>query len=252
MKFNAKKEIENVVKFVRDYYKKSNLGGAVIGLSGGKDSAVALAILVKALGKDNVVAVTLPCHSEKKDRALAEDLAKSFGVEIFNLELSGVCDAFDKSFKKTHGKLNKEVLNNSDINLKPRLRMASLYYYSAMLTAKTGKGYLVAGTSNKCEIYVGYFTKGGDQVCDIAILSAFTVSEVIAIGRELGVPECVLLRTPSDGLSGKTDEEKLGVTYNDIEKVLSGELSSGAVYDKIQKLHNSSLHKFVVPSYERK
>lgn len=250
--FNAKDELENVVNFVRDYYKKCNLGGAVIGLSGGKDSGVALGVLVKALGSENVVAVTLPCHSGEDDKLLAEKVAEHFGVKTYNFDLTNVNDEFEKSFEKTHGKLNKDDLKNSNINLKPRLRMAGLYYYSAMLSSVKKVPYLVAGTSNKCELYVGYFTKGGDQVCDIAILSSFTVSEVIEIGKELGVPESVLFRAPSDGLSGQTDEDKLGVTYADIEKVINGTLTSGDVYEKIQKMHAAASHKFSVPAYQRK
>ena len=129
--------------------------------------------------------------------------------------------------------------------------MASCYYLAALYSAIKGKTYIVAGTSNKCESYVGYFTKGGDSVHDIGVLTDYTVSEVIAIGEYLNVPEKVLYKVPSDGLSGLSDEDKLGVKYSDIEKYLSGTLDDDIVKGKIEKLHNNSLHKYNVPYLKR-
>jgi len=253
MCFDAKKETENIVEFVRDYYKKNSLGGAVIGVSGGKDSGIVLAILVKALGKENVVGLTLPCHSEKQDKDLAHVVADHYGVKLYNLDLTSAFDAFTSAVKEGYGEVSEDCLKDSDINLKPRLRTASLYYYAAMLSKVRGKPYLVAGTSNKCELFVGYFTKGGDNVHDIATIADFTVSEVIKIGEYLDVPKEVLYRTPSDGLSGMSDEDKLGVKYAEIEQYLENkEELNDEVKSKIERLHNSSRHKFNIPTYRRK
>lgn len=253
MKFDPKREVENIVNFVKDYYKKNNLGGAVLGISGGKDSAIVLALLVRALGKENVVGLTLPCHSIKKDKDLAKVVCDYYGVKLYNLDLTSVFDAFTNSFKEGYGEVSEECLIDSDINLKPRLRTASVYYYAAMLSKVMGKPYLVAGTSNKCELFVGYFTKGGDNVHDIATISDFTVSEVIKIGEYLKVPKEVLYRTPSDGLSGMSDEDKLGVKYSQIEQYFDNKcLLEDNVRIKIEKLHNSSRHKFYIPTYRRK
>ena len=101
--------------------------------------------------------------------------------------------------------------------------MSTLYYLAQMYSKKEGKPYVVAGTGNKCEIFVGYFTKGGDGVSDINVLGDLTVDEVIKVGEVVEVPEKVLYKTPSDGLSGKSDEDKLGVTYADITKVINNE-----------------------------
>ena len=252
MVFDAKRECENVVGFVRDYYKKNNLGGAVLGVSGGKDSGIVLAILVKALGKENVVGLTLPCHSTKQDKDLAHVVADHYGVKLYNLDLTNVFDAFTESFKDGYGEVSEDCLKDSDINLKPRLRTASVYYYAAMLSKVRGKPYLVAGTSNKCELFVGYFTKGGDNVHDIATIADFTVSEVIQIGEYLGVPEEVLYRVPSDGLSGMSDEDKLGVRYKDIEKYIENEDELDDITkNKIEKLHKSTRHKFYIPTYRQ-
>lgn len=253
MAFDVKKEVSGIVDFVRDYYKKNNLGGAVLGISGGKDSAVVLAILVEALGKENVVGLTLPCHSISKDKDLAHVVCDHYGVKLYNLDLTSVFDAFTSSFKEGYGQVDESCLIDSNINLKPRLRTASVYYYAAMLSRVTGKPYLVAGTSNKCELFVGYFTKGGDNVHDIATIADFTVSEVIKIGEYLNVPREVLYRVPSDGLSNMSDEEKLGVKYSQIEQYFSDKsVLDESVKNKIEKLHNSSRHKFNIPTYRQK
>lgn len=251
MVFDARRETEKVVDFVRDYYKRNNLGGAVLGVSGGKDSGIVLAILVKALGKENVVGLTLPCHSMKQDKDLAHVVADYYGVKLYNLDLTTTFDAFTDAVKEGFGEVSEEQLKDSDINLKPRLRTASVYYYAAMLSKVRGKPYLVAGTSNKCELFVGYFTKGGDNVHDIATIADFTVSEVIQIGEYLDVPKEVLYRTPSDGLSGMSDEDKLGVKYLEIEKYIAGEDLDPAISERIEKLHKSSRHKFSIPTYRR-
>ncbi|MBQ3494581.1 MAG: NAD(+) synthase [Clostridia bacterium] len=252
MEFNAKKEVENIVEFVRDYYRTHNLGGAVLGISGGKDSGVVLALLVKALGKENVVGLTLPCHSHETDKNLAQEIADFYGVRLFNLDLTPAYDNFVEQVEKGFGKTEDKNVKDSQINLKPKLRTASVYYYASMLSHIEGKPYLVVGTSNKCELYVGYFTKGGDNVHDIALIADFTVEEVIALGEELNVPKDVLYRTPSDGLSGMSDEDKLGVKYSDIASYMQNPKSvEKDVAQKIEKLHKSSLHKFSIPTYRR-
>ena len=251
MSFDAKVECEKVVNFVREYYNKNNLGGAVIGVSGGKDSGVVLAILVRALGKENVVGLTLPCHSLNMDKDLAHLVADHYGVKLYNLDLTNAFDAFVGAVKDGFEEVDDKCLIDSNINLKPRLRMASLYYYAAMLSKVMGKPYLVVGTSNKCELFVGYFTKGGDNVHDIATIANFTVSEVIKIGEYLGVPEEVLYRIPSDGLSGMSDEDKLGVKYSEIEQYFNDKNGlSEETRNKIEKLHSNSRHKFNIPTYK--
>lgn len=251
MEFDAHTQIENITKFIRDYYSAHHLSGAVVGLSGGKDSAVVLALFVHALGKENVVALTLPCHSGQEDRTLAERVAKHFGVSCINANLSDTFDKLTNSIKQGSN-FDAGSFAASEINLKPRLRMATLYYYAALLTSERKKPYIVAGTSNKCELYVGYFTKGGDNVCDISVLADFSVSEVIKLGEALNVPPEVLHRTPSDGISGKSDEENLKVTYAEIEEYLSDKtLVSESARARIEQLHASSAHKFNVPTYRR-
>ena len=249
--FDPKIETERIIDFIRDYFKKNNLGGVVLGISGGKDSGVVAGLFSLALGSENVVGLTLPCHSRSSDAKDAIAVAEKFGFELLNVDLTQTNDIFVAELKKAANSNNEDDYLNSDINLKPRLRMSSCYYMAAALSSIRKKTYIVAGTSNACELYVGYFTKGGDSVHDIAVLASLTVEEVIKIGEYIGVPDQVIHKTPDDGLSGLSDEEKLGVKYSDIARVLNGELTSGDDYDKIQKLHQKSIHKFNIPTYHK-
>lgn len=251
-KFDVEKETKGVIEFIRDYYSKNNLGGAILGISGGKDSGVVAALFTKALGSENVIGVRLPCHSSDESKVDAKLVSDYYGFSLIDFDLTSVFDTFKNELTNLGNFTNEEV-KNSDINLKPRLRMATLYYLAALYSSVKGKTYLVAGTSNKCELYVGYFTKGGDSVHDISPIADFTVDEVIKIGEYLKVPEKVLYKAPDDGLSNQTDEDKLGVKYSEIASFMENETSvSKEVREKIKKLHYSNLHKFNIPTYKRK
>ena len=250
-KFNVEKEVNNIVDFIKKYYKDNNLGGAILGISGGKDSGVVAGLLVKALGKENVIGVTLPCHSKEEDRIDAKLVSDYYGIELINFDITSTFDEFKDELKNL-GTFTDEEVKNSDINLKPRLRMSTLYYLAALYSAIKGKTYLVAGTSNKCELYVGYFTKGGDSVHDISLIADYTVEEVIKIGEYLKVPNKVLYKTPNDGLSNLTDEDKLGVKYKDIATYMEdATLLDKDTREKIEKLHKNNLHKFNIPTYKK-
>lgn len=248
---DAKKETKRIIDFIKDYYNKNNLKGAILGISGGKDSAVVAGLMTLALGPENVIGVTMPCHSKDEDKSDAKLISDYYGFKLINFDLTNVFDGFKKELKNI-GTFDLDTLKNSDINLKPRLRMATVYYLAAMYSAIYGETYLVAGTSNKCELYVGYFTKGGDSVCDIAPIADLTVEEVIAIGKYINVPDKVLFKAPSDGLSGMSDEEKLGVKYADIALFMNDENSvEKETGEKIKKLYLNSRHKFNIPTYRK-
>ncbi len=249
--FDVKRETNNIVKFIKDYFKKNNLKGVVLGISGGKDSAVVAALFAKALGSENVLGVTLPCHSHISDKNDAQLVADKFSFELINLDLTPAYDSFINEVNKL-GNFTEDEVKNSNINLKPRLRMASVYYLAALYSELKGGTYIVAGTSNLCELYVGYFTKGGDSTYDIGILNNYTVEEVIKIGEYLKVPDTVIHKVPSDGLSGMTDEDKLGVKYKDIASYINKEKLDEEVTKRIEKLHNNANHKFNIPVYQRK
>lgn len=248
--FNAKVEKDKIVKFIRDYFDEYNLGGVVIGISGGKDSGVVAGLFAEAIGPERIIGITMPCHSKNTDRNDAKLVSDYYGFKMLNMDLTLVFDTFKDQIALL-GDFTLEELKNSDINLKPRLRMATLYYIAALETALKGKTYIVAGTGNKCEEFVGYFTKGGDSVSDIKVIADLTVDEVIQIGEVLNVPKEVLYKAPSDGLSGMTDEDKLGVKYKDIAKYIYGEELDEDVKQKIKRLHDNSRHKFEIPTYKK-
>ena len=248
---NYEKLTNNIIKFVRDYYEENNIYGAVLGISGGKDSAVVAAILCKALGSERVVGLTMPCYSKEEDMRDAKKISEYYGFRLLNIDLSDIFDDFKKEINLL-GNYSLEDTKNSDINIKPRMRMMSLYYMAQLLSKVEGRTYLVVGTSNKSELYVGYFTKGGDSVHDIAPIGDLMVSEVIKVGEVLEVPREVLYKTPSDGLSGMSDEDKMGVSYDDIERyILKDDTLDKVISLKIEKMHNNSRHKFIIPMYEK-
>ena len=249
--FDVKKEVEGITKFIKDYFEKNKLKGVVLGISGGKDSAVVAALFSKALGSENVLGVTLPCHSVSTDKSDAKLVADKYGFELINLDLTPVYDSFIKEINKL-GSFSEDELKNSNINIKPRFRMSSVYYLAALYSELKGGTYIVAGTGNKCELYVGYFTKGGDSTYDIGVINNYTVDEVIKIGEYLEVPDKVIHKAPSDGLSGLTDEDKLGVKYKDIASYINCEKLDENIANKIEALYNKSRHKFDVPIYKRK
>lgn len=254
MKFDAKKTANEIIKFIREYYEKNNIKGAVIGISGGKDSGVVAGLFAKAIGSENVLGVWMPCHSKEEDKINAKLVADHFGFDLITVDLTNTYDNYVKQIKEIYDEeLTDEILKDANINIKPRLRTATLYYQAALNSALKKGTYIVPGTSNKCEIYVGYFTKGGDNVADIQVLANLTVDEVIAVGKEIGVPEKVVNKTPDDGLSGLSDEDKLGVKYSEIADVLenNGRNIDENTKKRILKLHEINLHKFNTPTYRK-
>ncbi len=249
--FNAEKTTNEIIKFIRDYYEKNNIKKAVIGISGGKDSGVVAALFTKALGKENVTGIWMPCHSKEEDKTNARKLADHFGFRLLEFDLTNVYDLYVDQIKDSDLDIDDNDLVDANINIKPRLRTSTLYYYAAMLSHKEHATYIVPGTSNACELYVGYFTKGGDSVSDILTIADLTVDEVIQVGEYLGVIDEVVHKAPDDGLSGMTDEEKLGVKYSDIAKVMNGEEVEAKEKEKIMRLHKANQHKFVTPTFRK-
>lgn len=250
------KEAENSIKWIKEYVQKTGAKGVVLGNSGGKDSATVLAMAVKALGKENVLAVSMPCHSVEGDLDDAKLVAKAFDVKLLIVDLS---DTYDKMEEELNKKLeNIELSKESKINIKPRLRMTTLYGIAQTL------GHLVIGTGNLCEAMVGYTTKWGDSSYDFNPIANFTVEEVLAIGKYLGVPDKILIKAPNDGLGGQSDEEKMGIKYSQIsemiekgkvEKTCSPNENAKDIENKILKKYQASMHKrnpVPVYKFERK
>jgi NAD+ synthase len=191
-------------------YSRLELAGAkglVVGLSGGIDSAVTAGLSKLAAG-DEVLGVWMPCHSVPEDEMYAQMAADALGIDLLTVDLSPVYDAFAAALPGGSDMANA--------NLKPRLRMSTVYYMAQ------SRNYLVAGTGNKPELMVGYFTKYGDGGVDIEPLGQLYKHEVRELGRALGVPQPVIDRAPSPGLwPGQTDEGEMGITYNEIDAILA-------------------------------
>lgn len=229
-----KAEFEKRVAYIRALVGSAHASGIVFGNSGGKDSALA-GILCKAACEDTV-GLIMPCASKRNYGADADDgraLAEAFGIETRTVDLT---QAREEMISAAAGaaRLNDAAINN----LAPRLRMTALYAVAA------AENRLVAGTGNRSEIYMGYFTKWGDGACDFDPIADLTASEVFAFLEYLGAPRQIIDKAPSAGLfDGQTDEREMGVSYAAIDRwILSGE---GEEKDLavIRRFHERSEHK---------
>lgn len=240
------KQAENAINWIREYVKNNKAKGIVVGNSGGKDSATVIAMATKAIGKENIIAISMPCYSIESDFEDAKLVADTFGVKSLKIDLS---QCYKELENEIQNNLDQEISNESKVNIKPRLRMTTLYGIAQTL------GYLVIGTGNLCEAMVGYTTKWGDNSSDFNPIGNFTVDEVLEIGKYLGVPEKILKKSPNDGLGGKTDEEKMGIKYSQIaEMIETGHTEKEAEKEIIRRFKNSMHKRRLVPIYtfERK
>ncbi len=242
-----------VVAWIREYFEQ-NLPGAtaVVGISGGKDSSVTAALCTEALGKDRVIGVTMP-NGEQPDIADSNRLLQFLGIPCLEMNIGPVSEAFETMFA-SNGRYREvtgqeRLTGESRINVQPRLRMTTLYAVARSVEA----GGLVANTCNASEDYVGYSTKFGDAAGDFSPLASFTVEEVLQLGEALGLPEELVHKTPSDGISGMSDEEKLGFTYAQLDHyIATGECEDPAAKEKIDRLHVRNLHKLQpMPAYKK-
>ena len=248
---DPKKTKDEIVAWIRNYFEENGpTCRAVIGISGGKDSSVAAALCAEALGKERVIGVLMPdgVQSDISDSRL---LVETIGIPYVELNVGNAVSAM-KEMLNTNEELLKitgqeGITRDACINLPPRLRMATLYAVAQMLP----EGGRVVNTCNLSEDYVGYSTKYGDAAGDFSPLSSLLVDEVLAVGAELGLPEKLLYKAPSDGLSGQTDEDKLGFTYAVLGKYINtGICEDEAVKANIDRKHRLNLHKLrLIPKY---
>lgn len=240
--FNASKECKNIINWIREYFKNQlSAKGAIIGISGGKDSTVAGKLLVEALGKERVFGALMP-NGEQKDINDSLRVVDILGInyKIVNIE---------KAYNGLLEDIEEAILSNdAKINIPPRLRMTTLYAIGASLH------YRVCGTGNKSEGFVGYTTKWGDNAFDFNPIGDLTTDEVVALGDFLGLPYELVHKIPSDGLTGQSDEEKLGFSYEKInEYIKNGSCGDKKIDEKIKLKHDYNKHKANLPlKYEVK
>ncbi|MFV0441831.1 MAG: NAD(+) synthase [Lachnospirales bacterium] len=231
--------VDDICKWLVERKSSCGANGFVLGISGGKDSAVVAGLLVRAVGSENVLGVMMP-NDIQPDISDSEQVCKDLNIPHMTVNIN---DSFNSISSQIGEIQNKETT----INIQPRLRMTTLYALAQE------KNYLVCGTGNKSEGYVGYCTKWGDTACDLNPIANFNTEEVIAIGDYLGVTKSVVHKSPSDGISGKSDEEKLGFTYSELNSYMDkGSIDDSAKQEKIENMHKSSRHKFEpIPVFEK-
>lgn len=224
---------DNLVSWLQNRVKNAGLEGAVVGLSGGIDSAVT-ARLCQLAFDNKLLTVTMPCHSSSKDREDALKIANEFGMQIVENDLTDVYDHLLDNLKQSGIEAGKLAA----ANVKPRLRMTTLYYYAQ------AKNYLVVGTDNWSELKIGYFTKHGDGGIDLAPLGSLVKYEVKELARELEIPAEIIEKKPSAGLwEGQTDESEMGISYEELDQyILTGE-AEPEIEQKIKKLAAKNSHK---------
>lgn len=209
--FDAKTVKDQCVRWIRDWFEVNGKGcNAVLGISGGKDSSVCAALCVEALGKDRVIGVTMP-NGVQPDIEDSFRLINHLDIRRYNVNVG---PAYDALMAEVEAQLGGPASKQTQINMAPRLRMTALY---AISQSNNGR---VVNTCNLSEDWVGYSTRYGDAAGDFSPLGGLTVQEVVAIGKEMGLPPDLVEKTPSDGLTGLTDEDNLGFTYAVLDKYI--------------------------------
>lgn len=240
--FNAKKVKEDLVQWIRDWFEKNGPGcNAVIGISAGKDSTIVAALCVEALGKDRVIGVMMPCGNQP-DLDMSVRVVNWLGIDRHMINIGeAVGSIIGRIYDTTH----ELTSDQTRINLPPRIRMATLYAISQSLNGR------VSNNCNLSEDWVGYSTRWGDSVGDFSPLSNLTVTEVKAIGYELGLPAEFIEKVPSDGLCGKTDEDNLGFSYDVLDKYIrTGICDDPVTKERIDRLHEKNQFKLQpMPSF---
>ncbi len=208
---DLKKLSIDIQNWIRNYIHSANADGVVVGLSGGIDSFVTASLSVNAIGKKRVIGLGLPCESSPEDLEDAKLIAQHLGIKFIIIDLTKPYNQFLEVFNSTI-----ESNTISKANIKPRLRMIALYYVGQSLG-----NYFVAGTGNRAELAIGYFTKYGDGGVDFEPLGMLYKSEVRELGKILEVPKHIIEKPPSPGLwPGQTDEEEIGLLYKTIDEIL--------------------------------
>ena len=231
---------EKLTQWLGQQLKESGAKGFVCGLSGGIDSAV-VAALIKRVSPDKMLAIIMPCHSNPQDAKDAMLVAETLKVPYKTVVLDKPFEAMVELLSGEQ--YNPEEKNMAIANIKPRLRMTTLYYHASKL------GYLVVGTGNLSELTMGYFTKHGDGGVDLLPLGNLVKHQVKELAEYLGVPRPVIEKDPSAGLwSGQTDEKEMGITYQQLDKYILTGQAEEPVKEIVEKHKKNSRHKLRMPA----
>lgn len=230
------KETQLRVKWIKEIIAATNAKGIVFGNSGGKDSALVGILCKKAC--DNTTGIILPCQSNRNftvDKTDGENLAKQFGIDNRFVDITPIKVAFEHALKDIDNPL-------ALANVNPRIRMTVLYAIAQQ------NGCLVAGTGNRSELTMGYFTKWGDGACDFNPIADLTASEVLDYLRYFGAPTEIITKAPSAGLwDGQTDEQEMGITYAQLDNYILTGNADAEIKNKIDKANAQTAHKRRMP-----
>ncbi|MBM3471183.1 MAG: NAD(+) synthase [Armatimonadetes bacterium] len=225
---------ERLIAWLRERAGEAGTLGAVVGISGGVDSAVVAALCLRAF-PETTLGVIIPCHSDPRDIEDAEGVCAALGLPHTTVVLDAAFDALTAALRDAGQPADHRM---ALANLRPRLRMSALYYFANRLNR------LVVGTGNRSEAYVGYFTKYGDGGVDVQPIGGLVKSEVRELAAYLGVPQAIVDRTPSAGLwPGQTDEGEMGLTYAALDAYLLTGTAPPAIRTRIERMHAASEHK---------
>ena len=240
--FDAIKAKNECIQWIRDWFAENGKDcSAVIGISGGKDSSVVAALCVEALGKDRVIGILMPS-------GIQSDIDDAKSV-VAHLNIQNILINIGEAVGDILGwlyHLHIDISEQTKVNLPPRIRMTTLYAVSQSLNGR------VVGTDNASEAYIGYSTRWGDNVADLMPILNFTSEEVVAIGDALDLPYDLVHKAPSDGMCGKTDEDNLGFTYEQLDNYIDNDKDfiPVEVCRKIEHLHKTTRHKYhPIPTY---
>lgn len=242
---DAKSVRRQIVEWLRAKVAEAGARGLVVGVSGGIDSAV-VAALSKEAFPDHCLGVWMPCQSLARDADDAARVAEAFDIPLVTVDLGDVWQLLTSRLRQAVWRgeppSDADDFRLAEANVKPRLRMVTLHYIAR------AKRYLVAGTTNRSELTVGYFTKYADSGVDLLPIGGLVKSEVRELARELGVPQEIIEKVPSAGLwEGQTDEDELGFTYEELDRyILTGE-AEPKVKERIERMIRLSEHKRRMP-----
>jgi NAD+ synthase len=233
-RFSPARTADNLVAWLRERAGETGALGAVVGISGGVDSATAAALCLRAF-PGATLGVLMPCHSDPRDLADAKQVCRALGLPYTLVVLDAVYDTLVAALRTSDQFAEHQI---ALANLRPRLRMATLYFFANRLN------WLVVGTGNRSEAHVGYFTKYGDGGVDVLPLGGLVKSQVKELALHLGVPEAVVERTPTAGLwPGQTDEGEMGLTYAALDAYLLTGEAPAETRARIERMHAASEHK---------
>ncbi|GAV23768.1 NAD(+) synthase [Carboxydothermus pertinax] len=235
---NWQEKTDKLVKWLKQKAAEANAKGLLVGVSGGVDSAVVAALIKKAFPEDSL-GIIMPCFSNPQDEEDARLVVKHLNLRHIIVSLDETYTAFvnsqNKAFKHEPNKI-------ALANIKPRLRMATLYYWAANFN------YLVVGTGNRTELEIGYFTKWGDGGVDLLPIGGLTKTEVWEFARFLGLPDRIITKAPSAGLwEGQTDEGEMGYRYKDIDRYLLTGEGPAEIENYVKVMQIKSQHKKNMP-----